>query len=243
VVNYWRGLTLPYVEAGVRLIRQSDIDAFVHTMAGFQGELTEAEAALNAVYSEIKADARRRLGRLHNPSDYPPEVRGLFGVDWDFPSVEPPSYLMQLNPAIYQQEQERVSHRFEQAVQLAEQGFISEFARIVAHLTEQLTGGPDRERQVFRDSALTNLTEFFERFKHLNVNSSQELDRLVEQAQGLVRGVTPQALRDNDGLRQHVTARMTQMQGQLEGMLVERPRRQIIRSNPSRNGASHATAD
>ncbi|HEV3260663.1 MAG TPA: hypothetical protein VG013_27665, partial [Gemmataceae bacterium] len=225
VVNYWRGLTLPYVEAGVRLIRQSDIDAFVHTMAGFQGELTEAEAALNAVYSEIKADARRRLGRLHNPSDYPPEVRGLFGVEWDFPSVEPPSYLMQLNPAIYQQEQERVSHRFEQAVQLAEQGFISEFARIVAHLTEQLTGGPDRERQVFRDSALTNLTEFFERFKHLNVNSSQELDRLVEQAQGLVRGVTPQALRDNDGLRQHVTARMTQMQGQLEGMLVERPRR------------------
>src|SRR5215469_10550624 len=25
IVNYWRGLTLPYVDAGVRLIRQSDI--------------------------------------------------------------------------------------------------------------------------------------------------------------------------------------------------------------------------
>jgi hypothetical protein len=37
VVNYWRGLTLPYVEAGVRLIRQSDIEAFVHTLEGFRG--------------------------------------------------------------------------------------------------------------------------------------------------------------------------------------------------------------
>jgi hypothetical protein len=76
VVNYWRGLTLPYVEAGVRLIRQSEIEAFVHTMAGFRGELTEVEAALNAVYSEIKADARRRLGRLHNPSSLRPKRHG-----------------------------------------------------------------------------------------------------------------------------------------------------------------------
>src|SRR5207253_1102886 len=34
VVHCWRGLTLPYVESGVRLIRQSDIEAFVHTLEG-----------------------------------------------------------------------------------------------------------------------------------------------------------------------------------------------------------------
>src|SRR3954464_1273415 len=28
VGNYWRGLTLPYTEPGVRLIRQSDVEAF-----------------------------------------------------------------------------------------------------------------------------------------------------------------------------------------------------------------------
>src|SRR5207248_8396670 len=94
IVSYWRSLTLPYVEPGVRLIRQSDVEAFVHAMEGFRAELTKAEEDLNAVYEEMKADARRRLGRLYNPADYPPEVRGLFGVVWDFPSVEPPQYLM-----------------------------------------------------------------------------------------------------------------------------------------------------
>src|SRR5262245_39735225 len=113
VVSYWKGLTLPYTEAGVRLIRQSDIPAFVRTMEDFREELTGAEADLNSVYGQIKEDSRQRLGRLFNPSDYPEQVRGLFGVDWEFPSVEPPGYLMRLSPDIYHQEQERVAQRFE----------------------------------------------------------------------------------------------------------------------------------
>jgi hypothetical protein len=76
---YWRGICLPYVENGVRLIRQSDIEGFVHTMEGFRDELTQAETDLAAVYDQVKADARHRLGRLYNPADYPPEIHDLFG--------------------------------------------------------------------------------------------------------------------------------------------------------------------
>ena len=123
LTSFWRGLTLPFTEAGVRLIRQSDIESFVHTMEGFRDELVSAEADLNAVYHEIKQDARRRLGRLYNPDDYPPEVRGMFQVQWDFPSVEPPSYLMRIAPQVYEQERARVAARFDEAVRLAEQAF------------------------------------------------------------------------------------------------------------------------
>jgi hypothetical protein len=243
IVAYWRSLTLPYVESGVRLIKQSDIDAFVHTMEDFRNELTQAEADLNAVYDQIKADARLRLGRLYRPDDYPPEVRGLFGVDWDFPSVEPPSYLMRLNPEVYQQEQERVARRFEEAVQLAEQAFVTEFTRLVAHLTERLGNDAEGERKVFRDSAVTNLVAFFDRFRHLNIRSSAQLDALVEQAQQLVQGIAPQELRDDGTLRQQVAAQLSQVQTVLDGMLVDRPRRRILRSVPSSNGASHAAGD
>src|SRR5262249_8980846 len=138
VVSYWRSLTLPYVEPGIRLIRQADIETFSHVMQGFREELVEAEAELNAVYEEIREDARQRLSRLYNPSDYPGEMRGLFTLEFDFPSVEAPSYLMQLNPEIYAEEQERISRRFQEAVELAEQAFISEFAKLVSHLTERL---------------------------------------------------------------------------------------------------------
>jgi hypothetical protein len=241
VVHYWRGLTLSYVEAGVRLIRQADIQRFVHNMDGFRDELVGAETDVDAAYDALKADARERLGRLYNPADYPPVVRDLFGVDWDFPSVEPPAYLMRLSPEVYRQEQERVAQRFEEAVRLAEEAFVAEFARLVSHLTERLGGEASGERRVFRDSVVGNLSEFFARFRELNVRSNQDLDRLVERAQELVRGVTPQDLRDHASMRRHVAAEMAVVQSQLESMTVERPRRRIVRATPSGNGDTDAT--
>lgn len=242
IVRYWRALTLPYVESGVRLIRQADIESFVPAMEGFRDELAAAEADLDRAFAQLKADARKRLGRLYNPGDYPAEVQGLFGVAWDFPAVEPPAYLLRLSPEVYRQEQERVAHRFEEAVRLAEQAFAGEFAKLVSHLTERLADSKDGERRVFRDSVVSNLVEFFSRFQRLNLSSNQELDQLVAQAQGLVQGVTPQALRDDQNLRHTIATRLTQVQTQLDGMLVAQPRRRLIRPTSSRNGASHATA-
>jgi hypothetical protein len=241
IISYWRGISLPYVEPGVRLIRQSDIDGFRHVMDGFRGELTSAEADLNAVYDQIRDDARRRLGRLYNPADYPTEVRGLFVVDYDFPSVEPPNYLMRISPEVYEQEQQRVANRFEEAVRLAEEAFVGELAKLVSHLTERLSGDASNERKIFRDSAISNLTEFFARFRDLNVRSSAQLDQLVERAQQIVRGVEPQELRDNNGLRQHIATQLSQVQATLDGMMVDRPRRRLIRSEPSTNGVTDAT--
>lgn len=151
--------------------------------------------------------------------------------------------MLHINAEIYHQEKERVARRFEEAVQLAEQAFLSEFAKLVFHLADRLGNDEDGERRIFRDSVVTNLTEFFQRFQALNVNSNEDLDRLVEQAQQLVQGVKPQDLRDDNQLRQQIATDMAQVQTQLEGMQVERPRRQIIRSGPSRNGGTHAAAD
>jgi hypothetical protein len=61
------------------------------------------------------------------------------------------------------------------------------------------------------------------------VRSSDQLDELVEQCQQVVRGVAPQALRDNQNLRQHVADELSQVENVLDTLLVERPRRNILR--------------
>jgi hypothetical protein len=230
IANYWRGLTLPYVEPGIRLIRQDDIDGFVRAIEGSRLELRDAEVELDAAYEKIQADARRRLGKLFSAGDYPPSLRGLFAVEWDFPSIEPPGYLMRLNPALYEQEQQRVTQRFEEAVQLAEQAFLGEFGKLVEHLCERLGNDGEGERKVFRDSVLENLVEFFDKFKKLNVRSNPDLDQLVQRAQDLVQGVTPQNLRDDDRLRQQIATQFSQVQSVVDGMMVDQPRRRIIRN-------------
>jgi hypothetical protein len=243
VTDYWRERTLPYVEAGVRLIGQADVESFVHTLEGFRDELTQGEFDLAVVFDQLKADARQRLGRLYEASDYPSEVRGLFGLTWDFPSVEPPSYLLRIAPEVYHEEQQRVVQRFEEAVKLAEQAFAAELSDLVAHLTERLSGSEDGKPRIFRDSVVNNLREFFQRFARLNVRSNPDLDALVEQAQQLVRGVTPQGLREDADLRQQVATQMAKVRQQVEGLLVERPRRRLVRPAPERNGVRHAAHD
>jgi hypothetical protein len=75
------------------------------------------------------------------------------------------------------------------------------------------------------------------------VRSNPELDALVEQAQQLVRGVSPQDLRDSDALRQQVMADMARVRQQVEGLIADAPRRRLVRARPAGNGEGHAAAD
>ncbi len=228
-LGYWKGMSLPYPENGIRLIRQDRIEEFNTQIQDFQAELEEAVTTLDRHFAELKTVAQRRLGTLYNPGDYPESLVGMFSIEADFPSVEAPDYLQQLNPELYEQECRRVQQRFDEAVQMAEEAFLAELAKLISHLTERLSGDVDGKPKVFRDSAVDNLTGFFDRFRQLNVCSNEQLDQLVADAQQVVRGVEPQSLRDNQGLRRHVASELSRVQSVLDGLLVDRPRRNILR--------------
>ena len=199
-VSFLKHSSLPYPEAGIRLIRRRDLDHIVETLCLEQDALDKAVQKLNERYGDLQQAARERLGDLFNPSDYPVSLHGEFGMSWEFPSVEPPDYLQQLNPELYEQESNRVRGRFEEAVRMAETAFTEE-----------------------------NLSEFFQRFQSLSIGSSEQLDALVERSQQILNGVQPQGLRDNDALRQRIATQLSTVQSSLDGLLVDRPRRNIQR--------------
>jgi hypothetical protein len=228
-IAYWKEASLPFPEPGIRLIRLDAIEEFNRKMALYQVQLEDAVRTLDQHYEELRNAARERLGELFDPADYPATLVGMFAIEHDFPSVEPPQYLQHFSPEMYRQECQRVQSRFDEAVQLAEQAFMEELSRLMEHLTERLSGQDDGKPKVFRDSAIANLTEFFERFRSLNVRSNEQLDELVLSAQRIVQGIEPQQLRDNQWLRQSITTRMTAVQAGLDQLLVDRPRRNIQR--------------
>lgn len=236
-VDHWRGLTLPYPEPGVRLIRRARAAEFAEALDDYRAELHDAVAGLDRHYAELKAAARQRLGALYDERDYPDSLAGHFDLSYDFPEIDPPAYLVELSPGLYAQEQQRIRARFEEAVRLAETAFAEEFARLVDHLTERITGAnEDGSPKVFRDSVVSNLGEFFDRFRSLNVRSNEQLDELVERAQAAVRGVAARDLRDSATLRRHVATQLSRVQSELDGLLVDRPRRRILRPPASENG-------
>lgn len=232
IAGYWRAVSVPFPEPGIRLIRQDRIEQFDSHMTCLREELNHAVEALDRQYGSLRETARTRLGSLYNPSDYPVSLLGAFTVEWDYPSTEPAGYLMEISPELYQQECHRVQARFEEAVTLAEQAFTEEFGKLVQHLTERLTAGEDGKEKTFRDSAVGNLRDFFDRFRALSVHSNEQLDRLVETAQRSLRGVGAQQLRDQQDLRQKIASQFSAMSAAVEGMMVDRPRRKVLRQPP-----------
>ena len=209
-------------------------------MADYKAELDDAVANLDRHFDELKRSAARRLGSLFNASDYPETLIGLFGVSWDFPAIEPPEYLVRLTPDLYRREQERVRARFEEAVRLAEQAFLDQFAAVVNHLTERISGTnedgtPEGLPRLGRRQpvGLLRAVPLAER-----PVSNQQLDELVAQAQRAVRNVGAQELRDSEALRGQVATQLSRVQASLDAMLVDRPRRRILRNAPAPEAGS-----
>lgn len=232
ITTHWKNISLPYPESGTRLIKQRDVAGFDAAMHDYRGQLQAAVEELQTHFGELKQAARVRLGRLFNEADYPDDVTELFQVSWDFPTVEPPNYLRELVPNIFEEQSRQVAERFEQAVVMAETAFQEEFASLLSHLTERLSGGEDGQPKVFRNSVIVNLTEFIARFRHLNLRSNEELEGLIASCEQIVRGVQPQSLRDSEQLRRHISTQLARVQSSLDQMMVDRPRRNIQRREP-----------
>ena len=226
----WRDRTLPYPERGIRLLRKSLLVAHEDAMKLLQSQIDEAAAQLENRRAEIIADAATKLGKTFNFADFPSSFVGAFQINLGYPSLHPDEALKYLNIAVYDTQNAMVAERFDQAVALAEQAFRDELAKLVARMCERLDGKLDKGKpKVFRDSLVTNLTDFFAQFKQLNVGSSDELDELVAKAQMAVKGVTPDKLRDNAQLQQSVRKQMLKIETKLTGAMVAKPTRKLMK--------------
>ena len=235
--DYWKGLSLPFPEAGIRLIKLESVEEFDRQMADYKAELDDAVANLDRHFGELKQSAAQRLGSLFNAVGLSGDAHRALRRLLRLPLGRAARLPRPARPGLYEREQERVRARFEEAVRLAEQSFLDQFAAVITHLTERITGtNDDGTPKVFRDSAVQNLDEFFDRFRSLNVRSNQQLDDLVAQAQRAVRNVGAQDLRDSEATRNTVADQLSRVQASLDAMLPV-----ATCSSTGRGGGSSAT--
>jgi hypothetical protein len=227
----WWALTVPYTEPGVRLISRSRIEALDVTLNQFQAALAEAAAELAERWEEIIDLQRSRLGTLFDVADYAFDPAEQWGLAWDYPNLEPPDYLKALHPDLWEQEQRRVSARFDQAVQLAEQAYIEELDKFVSNLSDRLQVGDDGKPKIFKDSSIDGLREFFQRFKDAPIKSNEALESIIEEAEEMLSGVTPKALRQDLNLRADLQKSMAVLEEKVGGLMVDRPRRKFVRDD------------
>lgn len=231
-VSFWRMVSVPYPEKGIRLMRRERIEEFRQRMSEYRSRLLAAALELQARYAQLRSNAQQRLGTLFNDADYPARIDTEFDLNWDFPSVDPPEYLKNLNRELYDQQVALINARFEEAITLTEQAFAANLQKLVAHLAERLKGDVDGKPKIFRDSAVDNIKKFFAEFRDLDLGSSETLKTIVQQAEQALDGVSADDLRQAGMFRDQVTSQLAAITQQLDAVMVNRPKRAIDLSEP-----------
>ena len=200
-------------------------------MADYKAELDDAVANLDRHFEELKQAAARAARLAVQPvglsRDPDRPVRRLLGL----PDVEPPDYLVGLSPDLYRAGAGAGPGPVRGGGPAGRAG-VPGRVRHGGQSPDRADHGTNEDGtpKVFRDSAIDNLCDFFERFRSLNVRSNQQLDELVVQAQRAVaeRGC-PGAPRQRGRPRQ-VATQLSRVQTSLDAMLIDRPRRRILRN-------------
>lgn len=190
----------------------------------------EAEAdALASEYDKAKLVARLRLKELYDENDYPSkeDLRARFRVERQLFDFAQPGE-SKLSEYVYEQEKQRWAESFASAEEEVRQALRQSCRDLVAHLADRLAPTADGKRKRLHASAVENLTEFLDLFDKRNVLNDAELKELVDRARRVLNGdKTVDVLRDNDTLRDFVRGQMEAIEGSLDTLITDGPRRVV----------------
>jgi hypothetical protein len=223
--------TVPsFFKEGFQLVSLTGVEGIEQRLQKAQKtELPELVKAFQKAYPAQVEAARAVLGPVaqFNSADYPQadSLPGLFDVEWFWVNFQVANGL----PAeLAKLEQDKLEKRLTDAGDEIIMALRASFADLITHANEKLTpSGPGEKPKVFRDSLVGNITDFIGTFNQRDILGDIELMQLVNRAGDVLRGVTPQKLRDLPNIREQVRGQFTEIKAKLDTMLTERPSRKF----------------
>jgi hypothetical protein len=83
--------------------------------------------------------------------------------------------------------------------------------KVTKHISERLSDDSDGKRKVLRDSVLDNAVELVELLRVTNVTHDEKLENARRQLEDALMGVDMQDVRESDGVRKAVKARVDEL--------------------------------
>jgi len=96
----------------------------------------------------------------------------------------------------------------EETRELAMAALREEFAGIVSHMAERLSGEQDGKPKRFKSSMLQKMHDFLDSFDEMNLFNDESLADLVGQARTIVSDLSVETLRKNPKLPNRISSKM-----------------------------------
>lgn len=178
-------------------------------------------------YVERVKQAMARLNGLANVNDYltADDAADKFDLTWRYVTFATPDALKNLRDGLFQREREKLAKSVSDAAEEIKSVLRVQMAALVDRMVTQMTPSKDGKKKKIYDSLVGNINDFLGTFNARNLADDRQLQALVEKARQTVAGVSPEILRESDGIREHVKAGFDEIKKQLDTMIVDKPAR------------------
>jgi hypothetical protein len=179
------------------------------------------------VVEQRRDESRARLKGAFDVRHYPTREQVLAGytVEKRWLTMSTPQSLKQISASFFEREKAKAEESIRTATEEITKLLAAEAKKLTVHLIERLTPGPDGKAKIFRDSAVSNISEFLATFNLRNIGGSDELNAQISKIRQLIDGVDPEALRTNDTVKESVANGFKQVAEELDKLVVAKPSR------------------
>lgn len=209
-VRQWHyGNTLPWADNGTRLLPMANFFDYKAMAGDFRTMFYSTADEFCAEYPNLVSAAAFTLGDLFNADDYPSveSIRGKNKFHIVYSPVPDVGDFRVDIPNEYREELQKIS---DERTAAAMKDAWDRLHECLTHMSNKLVGG---EKQVFRDTLVTNATDLCSVLTRLNVTNDPKLEHARRELEKALVGVDAKELRKNEAVRIDVKARVDEILG------------------------------
>lgn len=214
--------TLPWADDGARVLPAAMFETYREGMFARKDVFDAAVADFCAAWPEIMEEAKRELGSLFRPGDYPSDPAALFGVRLGtMPMPDATDFRVSLGDADVSAIKRQIEEDTTAALQAAVADTIGRIRGVVGAMSERLRAyrvNPETGKQegVFRDSLVGNVRDLVMILPGLNLTADPAIARACEEMRVLC-AYEADELRTHPGKRADTLAAADSILASLEG--------------------------
>jgi len=198
------GLTMPWSDSGLRLLPTTLYFDYVQKMSEVENKFYSLvdDFINNYDYEIVKAQAR--MGSLFNQEDYPSaeSLRGKFMFSINYiPLPTGGDFRLDIGNEAIADLQRDYETAFTDKLETAMADIWSRLYKALASMSERLDYADHDKKKVFRDSLVENVGEMIDMLKACNVTGNSQMSAMADKLDYAMRGITPEALREDSYLR------------------------------------------
>jgi len=203
--------TLPWSDSGSRLLPTANFFTYKPKLTEFKQQFDEACEAFYAAYPNLISAAALALGDLFNRDDYPQleVIRHKNRFAYTFMPVPMAGDFRVDAPEAAQRElREQYEKYYNDKLQDANRDLWERLHECLKHMSNKLAG---EDKQIFRDSLVTNTTELCSILTRLNVTNDPKLETARREVEKALVGLTATDLRKDTELRHETKRRVDEI--------------------------------